>query len=73
MSKALYLTGSDAASETAFFIDMMDKFFDCLNVSSFTKGKQNRKVFQNPYKSKDDFCFKVLMCAARNNYHPVLP
>lgn len=61
VSKALYLTGGNAASETAMFISKMDQFFDCLNVSSLTMGKFKRKPFLNPYRSKDDFCIKVHM------------
>ena len=37
---------------------MFDKFFDCLNVNSFTKGKHSRKPFQNPYRSAKDFRLK---------------
>ena len=43
VSQALYLTGGSAASETAMFISKIDKFFDCLNVSSPVKGKLTRK------------------------------
>ena len=59
VSQALILTGGDEASETALFVAQMDKFFDCLNVSSFTKAKKERKPFMNPYRSKDDFRVKV--------------
>ena len=34
---------------------MFDKFFDCLNTSNFTIGKQQRNVFKNPYYSAEDF------------------
>ena len=47
VSKALKLVGGDNVSETAKFVAMMDKFFDTLNVSNFTTGKQKRKPFQN--------------------------
>ena len=47
MSKALYFYGeSEGAFETAYFIEKIDKFFDVLNVSSFSQGKLERKVFQ---------------------------
>ena len=46
-------------SETAKFVQMMDRFFDCLNVNSFNKGKQRRKEFQDPYRSGRDFRLKV--------------
>ena len=62
VSKALELTGGDEAKETAKFVDLFDKFFDCLNVNSFTKGKHSRKVFQNPYRKATDFRLKVCIC-----------
>ena len=39
---------------------MMDKFFDCLNVTNLVNGRYKRKSFQDPYTSKDDFRLKVL-------------
>ena len=59
VAQALILTGGDEAAETATFLRYMDKFFDTLNVSSYDRGKMARKVFQNPYRSKDDFRIKV--------------
>jgi len=38
VSKGLKLVGSEAA-ETALFIEMVDKMFDCLNMSLLSKGK----------------------------------
>ena len=57
--KALRVTGGAEASETAKFIEMVDKFFDCLNVSSFSKGKLKRKPFLQPYRKSNDFRLKV--------------
>ena len=54
------LIGGKDAQETAKFVGMFDKFFDCFNVSSFVKGKQSRKPFQNPYRSANDFRLKVI-------------
>ena len=59
VSKALELTGGEEAKETAKFVGMFDKFFDCLNVNSFTQGKYSRKAFQNPYRKATDFRLKV--------------
>ena len=59
VSKALEMTGGKDAQETAKFVGMFDKFFDCLN--SFTKGKHSRKAFQNPYRSAIDFRLKSLV------------
>ena len=39
VSKALEMTGEKDAQETAKFVGMFDKFFDCLNVNSFNKLK----------------------------------
>ena len=55
MSQALTLVGGENVIETAKFVSMMDKYFDTLNVSNFTSGKQKRKPFQNPFRSPDDF------------------
>ena len=38
VAKALRLTGGDEAVETANFVEIVDKLFDCLNVSSMSKG-----------------------------------
>jgi len=33
------MTGGSEATQTAKFVEMMDKFFDSLNVTSFERGK----------------------------------
>uniref|UniRef100_A0A1X7SX00 Transposable element P transposase n=1 Tax=Amphimedon queenslandica TaxID=400682 RepID=A0A1X7SX00_AMPQE len=43
VSKALTLYGGEAAQETAHFVDIFDKFFDCLNVGNFTDGKRQKE------------------------------
>ena len=53
------LTGGDEVTETVRFIEMFDKFFDCLNVNNFTTGHHKRKMFKLPYKSATDFRLKV--------------
>jgi len=55
VSKALMLTGGGIAFETAYFIQKMDKFFDCFYVLSFNAGKKKRKPFLQPYHSTNDF------------------
>jgi len=59
VSKALKLTGGRDAFETAYFVEKMDRFFDCLNVSSYFAGKRHRKPFQQPYQSSNDFRLSV--------------
>ena len=59
VSKALTLTGGSEVAETAHFINMMDKFFDTVNVSNYTNGIRKRKPFQHPYRSGKDFRLKV--------------
>lgn len=59
MAKALQLTGGPKATETARFVDMVDKMFDCLNVNNFTVGIHKRKKFKLPYRSSSDFRLKV--------------
>ena len=59
VSSALLYTGNSEVFETAYFIEKVDKFFDCLNVSNFTQGKHSRKPFQEPYRNADDTRLKV--------------
>ena len=59
MSKALQLTGGEDVLETSCFVSIMDHFFDCLNVNNFITGKLKRKIYQDPYRSKNDFRLKV--------------
>ena len=60
VSKALKVTGGVEAAATAKFIEMVDKLFDCLNVSSLSKGKLKRKPFLQPYRNSNDFRLKVI-------------
>lgn len=59
VSKALTLTGGEEARETSRLVDYMDKFFDALNVSNYTKGVHKRKPFQLPYTTSEDKCLEV--------------
>ena len=59
VSKALKLTGGAIAFETAYFIEKMDKFFECFNVSSFTAGKKKHKPFLQLCRSGNDFRLTV--------------
>ena len=49
----------ERAAATAEFAEMFDKFFDCLNVRSFTAGRDNRNPFKDPYRSSADARLKV--------------
>ena len=55
------LTGGSRTAETARFIELVDAFFDCLNVGNYTDGKRHRKMFQQPFRTANDFRFKVLL------------
>ena len=59
VSKALSLTGGEAATETAHFVSMIDHFFDCVNVGNYTAGKLSRNPFKVPYRSGSDFRLNV--------------
>ena len=59
VAKALRLTGGEEAKETANFIEMVDKLFDCLNVSSLSRGKLQWKPFVQPYRNSNDFRLAV--------------
>lgn len=58
-NKALEQFGGDEAAETAKFVSMFDKMFDCLNVQTFSAGKLSRNCFKAPYQSSKDFHLKV--------------
>ena len=60
VSKALEHSGGDEASETAKFVRMMDRFFDCLNITNLTNGMHEQKSFQDPYTNANDFYLKVM-------------
>ena len=47
--KAIHLMGGYEAKETVNSIEIVDKLFDCMNVSSLSRGKLNRKPFAQPY------------------------
>ena len=59
VAKALTLRFGSSSAATAQFIQLMDSFFDCLNVGNYTNGRNHRKHFQHPYTSHNDFRFKV--------------
>ena len=63
MAAALRLTGGAEVEQTANFVEMMDRFFDCMNVKMFTTGKHKRNPFKDPFRP-NDFRIKV--------YHPSL-
>ena len=46
--------------ETAKFIALVDKFFDCMNSRSLNEAERKRKPFLAPYKSIDDPRFDFL-------------
>ena len=59
MSKALVLVGGDEYSEASQFVDMMDKFFDVVNVHNYSHRSRALKPFQLPYTSSADPRLKV--------------
>ena len=61
VSKALLLVVGEKAKATAEFIEIVDHFFDCLNVSNLTNAKLKRKPFRSPYRCATDWKLKVLM------------
>ena len=49
VAKAVNLMGGDEPMKTVKYIEMVDKLFDCMNVSSLCRGKLKRKPFAQPY------------------------
>ena len=44
---------------TATFVQLLNNFFDCLNVGNFTDGKCARNPFKQPYHGPNDFRLRV--------------
>lgn len=61
VGNALQLTDDGSLEETVKFVKTFDRFFDCLNVNSYTTGRLKRKVFKQPYRSATDFRIKVIL------------
>ena len=60
VSAVLTTFGSPESSGTAKLCEMVDSFFDCLNVRSTTEHQRKRKPFLAPYTSVDDERFHWL-------------
>ena len=59
VAAALLVNGGEEVTATATFVEMFDKFFDCMNVSTLSEGKLQRNLFKSPYRHVDDFRLKV--------------
>ena len=55
VAKAIHLMGGYEAKETVKFIEMVDKLFDYMNVSSLSRGKLKQKPFAQPYRNSKEF------------------
>ena len=60
MATVLQQYGPPDVQETAKFCEMLDNFFDCLNVRSLTESKKKRKPFLTPYEDVNDIRFQRL-------------
>ena len=54
MAAVLRSFGPPEAEGTAKYCEMVDGFFDCLNVRSTTEHKRKRKPFLAPYRDSQD-------------------
>ena len=59
VAHAMELMGDPEMTETIRFVRFFDRFFDCLNVSSLSEGRQTRKTDLYPYRSPNDKRFTV--------------
>lgn len=59
VGNGLCFIGGDEVTETVQFVKNFDKFFDCVNVTNLSAGKEQRKPFKQPYYSGTDFRLKV--------------
>ena len=60
MATVLQQYGPPDVQETAKICEMLDNFFDCLNVRSLTESKKKRKPFLTPYEDVNDIRFQWL-------------
>ena len=58
VASELKLYGGAEASETATFIELMDKFFDSFNVLSLSKEKTEKKIISATLQEVDRFSIK---------------
>ena len=61
VASALEFLDNDNTRETRLFIQMVDRFFDYLNVRSPLAHQLKRKEGIAPYRKPDDQRFKVLL------------
>ena len=59
VANALDLFYNKEVKGTVLFVQMFDKFFDCMNARSLTEATRNKKPNLAPYRSKDDPRLKV--------------
>ena len=60
VSKVMLAYSPPDTHETAKFIELVDKFFDCFNTRSLNEAEFKRKPFLAPYRSCDDHRFDFL-------------
>ena len=60
VANGLRFTFKEEARETANFVEKVDKFFDCFNVTNFTECFTKIKPYRMPYRNGEDFRLKVL-------------
>ncbi len=60
VSKAVKLSGRNDVAETAHFIELMNNFFDCMNVRNLTSGIHHRNKFLCAFRQND---FRLVVCA----------
>ena len=58
VSKALKVSGGSEVEETAHFIELVNNYFDCLNVRNLTTGIHQRNKFLDSFRP-NDFRVKV--------------
>ena len=59
MAKAFEFYGTSETTETQRFVEIMDKFFDCLNGRNLQEHYHKRKPNLRPYTTASDECLTV--------------
>ena len=60
-AKILQFFGTTATYQTTKYCQMLDQFFDCVNIISLEKHKKKTKPFLRPYINENNVRFSWMM------------
>ena len=69
VANALDLYGKSETTETKKFVEIFNKFFDCLNVRSLEEHRRKKNPNLKPYRSATDERLEVSTCHTHTHTH----